>query len=172
MNHAGVGTGPDFKPVVAFDDDHWDLSLAVNLTAPYLLTKAVLPAMLERRWGRIVTVASINARWPSYHGCAYTASKHGVLGFMRALALEMAPAGVTVNCICPGPVDTAMLAKRIDFDARRLGREVDDHEQQMTPIGGILDPREIAPMVVFLASDDARGITGQAYNICGGSVMS
>lgn len=172
VNHAGVGTGPDFKPVVAFDDDHWDLSLAVNLTAPYLLTKAVLPAMLERRWGRIVTVASINARWPSYHGCAYTASKHGVLGFMRALALEMAPAGVTVNCICPGPVDTAMLAKRIDFDARRLGREVDDHEQQMTPIGGILDPREIAPMVVFLASDDARGITGQAYNICGGSVMS
>lgn len=172
VNNAGVGSGPHFKPVVSFDDGHWDLSLAVNLTAPYLLTKEILPGMLEHRWGRIITVASVNAKRPSYHGCAYAASKHGVLGFMRSLALEVAPAGITANCICPGPVETAMLAKRIDYDSRRLGRKVEEHKQQMTPIGGILDPGEVAPMAVYLASDDARAVTGQAFNICGGLAMS
>ena len=171
VNNAAIGGGPKFKSVADFDDDHWDLSLTLNLTAPYLLTKAVLPSMLERGWGRVITVASINSQRPSYHGCAYAASKHGVLGFMRSLALEVAPYGVTANCICPGPVETAMLAKRIAYDSRRLGRSQEEHIQQMTPMGGILTPEDIAPMAVYLASEDARAITGQAYNICGGLVM-
>ncbi len=171
VNNAGVGGGAKFRPVERFDDDHWHLTLAVNLTAPYLLTKAVLPAMLERRWGRVITVASINSKRASYHGCAYAASKHGVMGFMRSLALESAPFGVTANCICPGPVETAMLAKRIEYDSVRLGRTAVEHVKQMTPMGKILVPEDIAPMAVYLASDDARMITGQAYNVCGGMVM-
>ena len=171
VNNAGIGGGPNFRPVSEFDDDHWHLTLAVNLTAPYLLTKAVLPSMIERRWGRVITVASINSKRASYHGCAYAASKHGVLGFMRSLALEVAPVGVTANCICPGPVETAMLAKRIDYDSGRLGRAREDHVRQMTPMGKILIPQDIAPMAVYLASEDARMITGQAYNVCGGMIM-
>ena len=80
VNNSGVGSSSDPKPVVDFDDDFWDLSIAVNLTAPYLMSKAVLPNMIERGWGRIITVASINSRRPAFHGAAYTASKHGVLG--------------------------------------------------------------------------------------------
>ena len=160
VNNAAIGGGAKFRPVEDFDDDHWDLTLALNLTAPYLLTKAILPSMLEREWGRVITVASINSKRASFHGCAYAASKHGVLGFMRSLALEVAPYGVTANCICPGPVETAMLAKRIDYDSRRLGRSPEEHIRQMTPMGGILAPEDIAPMAVYLASDDARAITG------------
>ena len=171
VNNAAIGGGASFSPVADFDDGHWDLTLALNLTAPYLLTKAVLPSMLERHWGRVITVASINAMRPSYHGCAYAASKHGVLGFMRSLALEVAPSGITANCICPGPVETDMLSMRIDYDSRRLRRTREEHIRQMTPMGGILDPDDIAPMAVYLASEDARAVTGQAYNICGGLVM-
>lgn len=171
VNNAGVGASMKCAPVAEFNDDQWDLTLAVNLTAPYLLTKAVLGSMLERGWGRIITVASVNSKRASYHGCAYSASKHGVLGFMRTVALEVAPAGITANCICPGPVETAMLEKRIAYDAKRLGRTTEDHIQQMTPMGGILAPEDIAPMAVYLASDDAKMITGQAYNICGGVIM-
>ena len=172
VNNAGVGSSSDPRPVVDFNDDFWDLSLAVNLTAPYLLSKAVLPEMLARKWGRIVTVASINSQRPSLHGCAYAASKHGVVGLMRTIALETAAEGVTVNCICPGPVKTLMNDKRIEYDARRLGRDIAEHERLQTPIGGRLVPEDIAPMAVYLASDEARMITGQAFNICGGVLMS
>ena len=172
VNNSGVGSSSDPKPVVDFDDDFWDLSVAVNLTAPYLLSKAVLPKMIERGWGRIITVASINSRRPAFHGAAYTASKHGVLGLMRSVALEVASLGITVNCICPGPVKTVMNDKRIEYDADRLGRDLAEHEKSLTPIGGRLDPEDIAPMAVYLAGDEARMITGQAYNICGGIMMS
>ena len=172
VNNSGVGSSSDPRPVVDFDDDFWDLSVAVNLTAPYLLSKAVLPNMIERGWGRIITVASINSRRPGFHGAAYAASKHGVLGLMRSVALEVASQGITVNCICPGPVKTVMNDKRIEYDARRLGRDLAEHEKSLTPIGGRLDPEDIAPMAVFLAGDEARMITGQAYNICGGIMMS
>src|SRR5580765_6150937 len=108
VNNAGVGSSANPRPIIDFDDDFWDLSLAVNLTAPYLLSKAVLPGMLSRRWGRIITIASINSKTGSLHGAAYAASKHGVLGLMRTLAMEVADQGITVNCICPGPVRTVM----------------------------------------------------------------
>ena len=168
VNNAGVGGGTKFRPVSDFDDDHWHLTLAVNLTAPYLLTKAVLPSMLEQGRGRVITVASINSKRASYHGCAYAASKHGVMGFMRSLALEVAPVGITANCICPGPVETAMLEKRIQYDSHRLGRSAEEHVRQMTPMGKILVPEDIAPMAVYLASDDARMITGQVFGMEGG----
>jgi len=172
VNNAGVGSSADPRPVADFDDDFWHLTLQVNLTAPYLLSKAVIPAMRASGWGRIITVASINSRLPSLHGAAYAASKHGVLGLMRTLALELAGEGITVNCICPGPVATLMNDKRIEYDAERLGRALEDHEAGLTPIGGRLVPDDIAPMAVYLAADSGRMITGQAFNICGGVDMA
>ena len=172
VNNAGLGSSSNPKPVVDFDDDFWDMSLRINLTAPYLLSKAVLPGMLGKKQGRIITVASINGKLPSFHGAAYAASKHGVLGLMRTLAVETAADGITVNSICPGPVKTLMNDKRIAYDAERLGRNLEEHERSLTPIGGRLDPDDIAPLAVFLASDEARAVTGQAYNVCGGLVFS
>jgi NAD(P)-dependent dehydrogenase (short-subunit alcohol dehydrogenase family) len=172
VNNAGLGSSSNPKPVIEFDDDFWDQTIAINMTAPYLLSKAVLPSMVERGWGRVITVASINSRIHSLHGAAYAATKHGVLGFMRTLAAETAGQGVTANCICPGPVKTLMNDKRIQYDATRLGKTFEEQEAGMTPIGGRLDPDDISPMAVYLASDDARMITGQAYNICGGISMA
>ena len=172
VNNAGVGSSADPRPLAEFRDAFWDQTLELNLTAPYLLSKAALPHMREQRWGRIITVASINGRIPSPYSGAYVASKHGVIGLMRTLALELAGEGITVNCVNPGPVRTRVNNARIAFDAGRLGREIGDYEQGLTPIGGRLEPDDIAPMVVFLASDAARMITGQAYNVDGGVNMA
>jgi ketoreductase len=171
VNNAGIGSSASPRPVVEFDDEFWELSLRVNLTVPYLLSKAVLPAMLSRRWGRIVNIASINGKIASLHGAAYTASKHGLLGLTRTLALEVARDGITVNAICPGPVHTVMNDKRVAYDAQRRGVSFADQEASMTPMGRRLEPEEIAPLAVYLASDDARSVTGQAWNICGGVAM-
>lgn len=172
VNNAGVGSSSDPKPLVNFSDDFWDLSMQVNVTAPYQLCKAVLPSMISRRWGRIITVASINSRRPSLHGVAYAASKHAVLGLSRTAALETAGTGVTVNCICPGPVKTLMNDRRVQYDVERLHADMAAYEKTLTPIGGRLVPEDIAPMAVYLASEDARMITGQAFNVDGGIDMA
>lgn len=171
VNNAGVGSSGNPRPLVEFDDDFWDLTLAVNLTAPYLFCKAVLPSMLARRWGRIINIASINGKVGSFHGAAYAATKHGLLGLTRTLALEVAKDAITVNAICPGPVRTVMNDLRIAYDARRRGVTVAEQEASMTPMGRRLEPEEVAPLAVYLASDEARMVTGQAWNVCGGVLM-
>jgi NAD(P)-dependent dehydrogenase (short-subunit alcohol dehydrogenase family) len=172
VNNAGIGSSADPRPLAEFRDAFWDLTLEINMTAPYLLSKAVLPHMRAQGWGRIITVASINGRVPSPHSGAYVASKHGVIGLMRTLALEHAAEGITVNCVCPGPVRTRVNDLRVAYDVERLGRNRDEYERGLTPIGGRLDPEDIAPMVVYLAGDEARMITGQAYDIDGGVCMA
>jgi NAD(P)-dependent dehydrogenase (short-subunit alcohol dehydrogenase family) len=172
VNNAGVGSSADPRPIADYSDDFWELTLRLNLTAPYLLSKAVLPAMLRARWGRIINIASINSKIGALHGAAYAASKHGLLGLTRTLALEVASAGITVNAICPGPVHTVMNDRRVAYDAERLGVSFEKQEQSLTPIGRRLEPEEIAPLAVFLAGDGARMITGQGYNVCGGVNMT
>src|SRR5207248_1537603 len=135
VNNAGIGSSADPRPVAEYDDAFWDLSLAVNLTAPYLLCKAVLPGMVARKWGRIINVASINSRIPTLHGAAYVASKHGLLGLTRALAVEVAKDGITVNAICPGPVHTVMNDRRVAYDAQRRGVAFEEQERAMTLLG-------------------------------------
>src|SRR5262249_35531505 len=168
VNNAGLGSSSQPRPVVDFDDAFWHRTLALNLTAPYLLTKAVLPVLLAKKWGRIITVASINGKIGSLHGAAYAASKHGVLGLIRSVALEVARDGITVNAICPGPVHTEMNDRRVQYDADRLGVPFAELEARLTPIGRRLEPAEIVPMAVLLASDESAAITGQAFNVCGG----
>ncbi len=171
VNNAGVGSSQNPKPLVEFDDDFWDLTLAVNVTAPYLLTKLVLPAMIQRRWGRIINIASINAKVASMHGAAYTASKHALAGLTKATALEVADLGITCNAVCPGVTRSRMNDKRLEYDAQRLGVDIQELESQASPLGRRLEPEEIAALVAFLASEEARAINGQCINVCGGRLM-
>jgi NAD(P)-dependent dehydrogenase (short-subunit alcohol dehydrogenase family) len=171
VNNAGIGSSSNPKPLVAFDDDFWDLTFAINVTAPYLLTKLALPAMIERGWGRVINIASINAKVPSLHGAAYTASKHAVAGLAKAAALEVAETGVTVNAVCPGVTRSLMNDKRLEYDSARTGLSFAELERQASPLGRRLEPEEIAAMVAFLASDAARGVNGQCINVCGGRAM-
>jgi NAD(P)-dependent dehydrogenase (short-subunit alcohol dehydrogenase family) len=172
VNNAGVGSSANPKPVLTYDDDFWEMMMYVNLTVPYLLSKAVLPDMLAAGYGRIVNVASINGKLPTLHGAAYAASKHGLLGLTRTLALETAKDGITVNAICPGPVHTLINDLRLQYDAKRLGKSFSEIEQGITPMGRRLEPDEIAPLAVYLASKDAAAMTGQAINIDGGILMA
>jgi len=171
VNNAGVVSSEDPRPVVNFNDEFWVRTLAVNLTAVYLLCKALLPALLEKKAGRIINIASLAGKTGLLHGCAYAASKHGLLGLTRTLALEVADQGITVNAICPGPVRSAANDKRVGYDAERLGMPFEELERRLTPMGRRLEPEEIAPLAVFLASDEAAAITGQAFNVCGGTLV-
>jgi NAD(P)-dependent dehydrogenase (short-subunit alcohol dehydrogenase family) len=171
INNAGIGSSQSPKPLVEFDDDFWDLTMALNVTAPYLLTKAALPGMIRAQWGRIINVSSINARVPAFHGAAYTSSKHAIAGLTKATAREVGELGITANAICPGVTATLMNDKRLQYDAERLGKTVEDLEAAASPLGRRLTPDEIAPLAVFLAGDGAAAINGQLLNVCGGTVM-
>jgi NAD(P)-dependent dehydrogenase (short-subunit alcohol dehydrogenase family) len=172
VNNAGIGSSAGPSPVVEFSDEFWEQTLMVNLTAPYLLSKAVLPGMLAKKWGRIIMIASVNGKIGALHGAAYAASKHGLLGFTRTLAMEVASQGITVNAICPGPVHTVMNDLRVQYDAKRRGVAFDEQAAGLTPLGRRLEPEEIAPLAVYLASSAAAAVVGQALNIDGGVLMT
>jgi 3-hydroxybutyrate dehydrogenase len=169
--NAGAGSAENLRPLVNFSDDFWNYSLAVNLTAPYLLCKAAVPILAKKHWGRIIMIASLASKTGLVHGAAYAASKHGLLGLAKTLAMEVAQDGITVNSICPGPVKTKINEIRTRYDAERLGLPVEEWETRMNLIRRRLEPEEIVPMAILLASEEAAAITGQAYNICGGAIM-
>lgn len=172
VNNAGT---VERVKLVDCDEATWNQTIAVNLTGTYLCTRAALPHMLQAGYGRIINIASVAARHGVPFAPAYTASKHGVLGFTRAAALEVAPRGITVNAICPGWVETEMAEAAMRRIVEKTGRTPEQARQaleQMSPQGRMVHPEEVAELAVMLASDDARSITGQAINICGGSVMS
>ena len=171
VNNAGIGSGANAKLLVEFDDDFWDTSLMLNLTAPYLLIKAFMPAMIKAKWGRVINISSVVGKMGVPTAVAYAATKHGLIGITRTAALETATTGVTVNAICPGPIRTAMLMRRLQVSAEMYGTDAEKLETTMNPMQRMLDPEEIGDLAVFLAADSGKSITGQSYNISGGQIM-
>jgi 3-hydroxybutyrate dehydrogenase len=172
VNNAGVAVS---AKLLDTDDALWERHLRVNLTGAFLMTRAVLPGMLAARWGRVVNVASIAARQGYPYIAAYAASKHGLLGLTRALAQEVATTGVTVNAICPGYVATDLTwaaARNIQERTRRTYDEAVRTLADHSPQKRLIEPEEVAALAVLLASDDARGVTAQAWSVDGGAVQA
>ena len=172
VNNAGIGSSQQPMLVSEYDDAFWNLMMHINLTVPYLFIRKALPEMKDRQYGRIINVASINGKVPSVYGCAYTASKHGLLGLTKTVALENVAHGITANSICPGPVVSKLNNARIAFDAQRTGVSFEEMEEKMTGLGRRLVPAEVAPLAVYLASDGSATMTGQSLNIDAGILMA
>jgi len=170
VNNAGIH---DAAPVHKLEDGAWDAVLAVNLTAPVLLTRACLPAMYERGFGRVINIASVAGKIGLKYGAAYAASKHGLIGFTRSLALEGARKGLTANAICPSWTETQMLDEAVAGLALATGRTEADARAALlrsNPLGRAALPEEVADVAVFLARNAA--VTGQAVHVDGGEVMA
>jgi 3-hydroxybutyrate dehydrogenase len=170
VNNAGIHAS---GPVQRVPDEQWDGILAVNLTAPFLLARACLPGMYARAWGRIVNVSSVAGRVGVRYASAYVASKHGLVGLTRTLALEGARKGVTANAICPSWVDTRMMDESVEATARATGRTLEDVRAAMlaeNPLGRAATPDEVADVAVLLAGNPA--INGQCFHVDGGEVQA
>jgi len=162
VNNAGI-TG--FKKFVDITDDKWDRIMQVNLNGPFYCTQAVVPDMTEAGWGRIVNISSSSAQSGQPYMVHYVTSKAGLIGFTKAVALELAPLGITVNTIPPGFVDTPML--RGSEERGLLGGSVEDNAER-TPVRRAGTPEDIAYACAFLVSEEASYITGQVIGVNGG----
>ncbi len=171
VNNAGIA---ESAPLLKTDDDHWRRHLEINLSGTFYCMRAALASMVEGGWGRIINIASIAGKTGAPYIAAYAASKHGILGLTRSVALEVATKGVTVNAICPGYVDTEMTSRGVENITSKTGRTAEqalDSIKKMSPQNRIIDPEEVAALALLLASEDGRGINGQAINVDGGSVL-
>ena len=171
VNNAGAA---ESAPLARTDRALWDRMLALNLTSVFEATRLVLPGMVSRGFGRVVNIASTAGLTGYPYVSAYVAAKHGVVGLTRALALETAAAGVTVNAVCPGFTDTDMLAGSIAEVAQKTGRapaEVTRSFVRGNPQGRLVRPDEVAAAVLFLCGPGAGAMTGQAIAVAGGEVM-
>jgi 3-oxoacyl-[acyl-carrier protein] reductase/meso-butanediol dehydrogenase/(S,S)-butanediol dehydrogenase/diacetyl reductase len=176
VNNARAIIGRDKVPITELAGEVWDHFLAINTTAVFLLTKLVGREMIRHgRGGRIINIASNAAKQASARGAAYSASKFAVLGLTQAAALDLAPYNITVNAVCPGPINTDRLSYWERARAEEEGISLEEFRArivkeagQATPLGRIAEAEDVANLVGFLASDEACFITGQAYNVNGG----
>ena len=162
--------------VVDMPEKDWDEVLAVNLKGVFLCSKAVAPHMIERHSGKIINISSTAGRRGLPGKAHYHASKFAVIGFTQCLALELASYNINVNCVCPGVVDTYMHRQVLaPHAAKTRGITEDEVYRNMeagVPLGRLQTPEDIGNLVAFLASEEAKNITGQSINVNGGSVNS
>ncbi len=170
-NAGSVSTAPALKTTRAV----WDQMIAVNLTSTYLCAREAIPQMVDQGWGRFITVASTaSLKGYAYTG-AYAAAKHGVLGWIKTLAVELAKTGVTANAICPGYTDTPLVDDALEKITAKTGRSREDALSQFikdNPMGRLIDPDEVAGAALWLASDAASSVNGQAITLDGGETIS
>ncbi len=164
VNNAGFQY---INPIEDFAEDMWDRMIAVLLTAPFLLTKYVWPSMRAQGWGRVVNIGSVHSLRASPFKVGYISAKHGMLGLSKTTALEGAPLGITVNTICPAYVRTPLVEKQIADQARTRGISEEEVIEQVmlapTAIKRLIEPEEIAALVLFLCSEAAGGATGTEW---------
>jgi len=171
VNNAGA---VESTPFLRVTEDRWLASLDVNLTSAFRCTQAALPDMLAAGWGRVVNVASVAGVTGAPYVSAYVAAKHGLMGLTRALALEVAKKGVTVNAVCPGYVDTDLIATSVEALHAATGQAPDDLRDALVrhnPVGRMLTPDEVASSVAWLCHPDQAMVTGHALVLSGGEVM-
>ena len=171
VNNAGAA---ETAPFGRLTRDMWDRMLAVNLTAVFEVTQAVLPAMTKRGWGRVINIASTAGLTGYPYVAAYVAAKHGVVGLTRALALEVAKSAVTVNALCPGYTETRLLTDSFATIMAKTGKTEDEVRRDFTkgnPQGRLIQPDEVAAAVLWLCRPGSDAVTGQAIAISGGEVL-
>jgi acetoacetyl-CoA reductase len=161
VNNAGITR--DGRMVKMTREKNWDPVIAVNLTSVFNTTNVTVPGMTERKWGRVINISSMNGQRGQFGQTNYSATKAGVIGYSRSLALECARGGVTVNVICPGFIKTEMTSA--------MPQEVLDGAVKQIPLGRIGQPDDVAASVSFLASEDAAWITGHTLSVNGGQHM-
>jgi NAD(P)-dependent dehydrogenase (short-subunit alcohol dehydrogenase family) len=153
----------------------WNETMQVNVTGAFQVIQPAIPGMVEGRWGRIVNIASLYARFAAKHAGAYASSKHAILGLTRTLSAELVQRGVTANAIVPGFVDTEMVREEADKVSAMRGIE---HEEaiklflRIQPLGRLIEPEEVGALTAFLCSENAGAISGQAYGIDGGAYQA
>ena len=169
VNNAGI---QHVASVEEFPVDKWDAIIAINLTSAFHTTRLAIPAMKAANWGRIINIASTHGLVASPQKSAYVASKHGIVGFTKAVALETATTGVTCNAICPGWVLTPLVQQQIDARAEREGISVEkarhDLLAEKEPSLQFTTPEELGALAVFFCSDAATNVRGVAWNMDGG----
>ncbi len=163
VNNAGILIPALFENI---EEGVWDAVLDVNAKGAFLVTQAFLPHMKERRYGRIVNIASIGGKHGAPEQAHYSASKAAIMGFTRVLAQEVGPFGITANCICPGIIVTDM--GRVNLDDKAVAQRWIDK----TAMARLGQPEDVAGPACFFASDDSAFVTGQSLNVCGGIVLS
>ena len=171
VNNAGIA---ESAPLLKTTDELWHRHLSINLSGSFYCSRAALPSMLEHGWGRIINIASIAGKIGAPYIAAYAASKHGLLGLTKSIALEVATKGITVNAICPGYVDTEMTARGVENISGKTGRTADEALEgikRMSPQQRLITSEEVAALALLLASEEGRGINGQAINVDGGTVL-
>eukprot|EP01039_Chlorochromonas_danica_P000371 gene371-402_t len=171
VNNAGI---QHVSPIEHFPVAKWNAIIAINLSAVFHTTRLALPEMKKQNWGRIINIASVHGLVASAEKAPYVATKHGVVGFTKAVALETAKTRITANCVCPGWVLTPLVQKQIEDRAAAAKISVDEARVRLLsekqPSAGFVTPEQLGAMAAFLASEDASEVRGVAWNMDGGWV--